>query len=122
MFRPRRGALALAMPSRGPYVSPVLRTMTRFLIALALVIATSLPGFARVMPMTQSAASPMDHTTAALSVCLGRNCPGHHHSGRTHHNSMGARCVAAACTNAAALPVMGAGAVAVIGTTIVDFR
>ncbi|WP_138919236.1 hypothetical protein [Acidiphilium sp. PM] len=77
--------------------------MTRFLIALVLVLATSVPAFARVMPMTYAAA------TAA--VCIGHDCSGHHSPGPAQHRSMGARCTAPACTSAVALPMTGASAV-----------
>ena len=82
--------------------------MTRFLIALALVLATSVPAFARAMPMTQA--------VAMATVCIGHDCSGHHSPGPAQHRSMGARCIAPACTGAVALPMIGADTVAFIAT------
>jgi hypothetical protein len=84
--------------------------MTRFLIALALVLSTSVPGFARVMPM------PMTQAVAMAPVCVGHGCAGHHNPGQSHHRPMGARCIAPACTSAVALPMIGADTVAFIAT------
>ena len=86
--------------------------MTRFLIALALVLATSVPAFARVMPM------PMIQAVATAPVCIGHGCAGHHSPGPPQHRSMGARCIAPACTSAVALPMTGASAVALIDTAM----
>lgn len=114
----RREDVALAMPSRERYVYCVLRTMIRVLIVFAFVIATGVPGFARVMPMMHSAAVPMAPAVANVSLCVGGDCPGHHEPGRAHHRSMGARCIASACTYGAAVVGAGAGTVAFIRTTI----
>lgn len=82
--------------------------MIRFLIALALVLATSVPAFARAMPMTQA--------VAMAPICVGHGCAGHHNPGQAQHRSMGARCIAPACTGAVALPMTEASAVAFIDT------
>ncbi|MCF3948021.1 hypothetical protein AiwAL_16120 [Acidiphilium sp. AL] len=88
--------------------------MTHFLIALALVLATSVPAFARAMPMTQA--------VATAPVCIGHDCSGHHSPGQAHHRPMGARCIAPTCTSAVALPISGASAVALIDTVLTTYH
>lgn len=73
----------------------VYRLMARVLIVLGLVLATSMPGFARMAPMA------MGQTTSA--PCTGLDCAGHHNPGRSSNHHMTSLCLTMACTGPVSL-------------------
>ncbi|MHB1304942.1 MAG: hypothetical protein ACYCZB_15965 [Acidiphilium sp.] len=87
-------------------------TIARFLAVFALVLGTSGPAFARMMPM------PMTQAAMTALACVGQGCAGHRNPGHSRHSPTGARCIAPACTSVAALPIAGAGTVAFIDTAL----
>lgn len=71
------------------------RLMARVLIVLGLVLATSMPGFARMAPMAMS--------QTALAPCTGSDCAGHHDPGRSSNHHMTSLCLTMTCTGPGSL-------------------
>ena len=84
--------------------------MTRFVIALALVLATSVPAFARAMPMA--------HAAAAVTICVDHSCAGHQNSGHSRQDHMASGCFAVACAGPVSLPASASPSVPIVDVAI----
>jgi hypothetical protein len=73
----------------------VYRLMARLLIVLGLVLATSMPGLARMAPMAMG-------QTASIP-CTGPDCAGHHDPGRSSNHHLTSLCLTMTCTGAVVL-------------------